>query len=465
MVCKLSIITDQLKRLSNFFVEHIVIMLGLLFGLGSILIFWHLNQLSGVQISAAALKNSRLYSETLKEFRTLYTSEVVLVARANGLEITHDYVAKDNAIPLPATLSMLLGNRLGGSGSGVKSRLYSPFPFPWRESSGGITDGFGRDAWNALNTKPNEPFYRFEEFDGRASLRYATSDLMRSSCVGCHNNHPDTPKNDWRIGQVRGILEVITPIETNVTLASEMIHQTMYLLLGILVLSLTGIGLVTRQLRLRSIEARKLERATSETNKQLAEEVEIRHQVEEKLRKLTHIDALTEIGNRRKFDEEYEREWKRAERSQSSLAIVLIDIDDFKAYNDNYGHLAGDQTLRQIAKLINEVTLRSSDLVARFGGEEFVALLPETELQEALLIAENMRKEVQTKAFRHNFCRTGNVVTVSIGVAAVIPNRLANRDQLINDADKSLYYAKESGRNCVKGNTSASVIPTDQEKE
>ncbi len=465
MINILHIVAKQLKPIFNFFVDNSIVVLGLLFATGSILIFWYLNQLSDIQIRSTAIKNSRLYSEALTEFRTLYTSEVVLVAKANGLAVTHDYLTRDNAIPLPATLSMLLGNRLGGKGSGVKSSLYSPYPFPWRETTGGITDSFGRDAWTSLNTTPSKSFYRFEEVDGRASLRYATADLMRDSCIDCHNNHPDTPKNDWRVGQVRGILEVITPIETNVILANNMIYQTMYLLVGILIVSLVGIGLVTRKLRIRSIESRAFAGVTNKINRQLAEEMKIRKQIEAKLRKLTHIDALTEIGNRRKFDEEYEREWKRALRNQTSLAVVLIDIDNFKAYNDNYGHLAGDQTLRQIAKVMNEVALRSSDLITRFGGEEFVVLMPETDLRGALSVAENIRLEVEALAIKHSFATACDIVTVSAGVAALLPNKQAKQDQLINQADKSLYYAKESGRNCVKGNSIARVIPIGRDEE
>ena len=140
--------------------------------------------------------------------RGLWVSAAIFVAlvsfaylKMSGLERE-----REGAIPLPATLSMLLGNRLAEKEDHGQTRLYSPYPFPWRTKSGGLRDDYSRDAWKALNKRPDEPFYRFQDIDGRPSLRYATADLMRSSCVHCHNNHPDTPKHDWKEGDVRGVL-------------------------------------------------------------------------------------------------------------------------------------------------------------------------------------------------------------------------------------------------------------------
>jgi hypothetical protein len=108
---------------------------------------------------------------------------------------------------------MMHGNRIGALGSGAQSRLYSAYPFPWANDDGGLPDEFAREAWEALTLNPQEPFYRHEAMGEHDVLRYATADLMRPACVGCHNTHPDSPKVDWKVGDVRGVLEVITPLD------------------------------------------------------------------------------------------------------------------------------------------------------------------------------------------------------------------------------------------------------------
>ncbi|MEM9457728.1 MAG: response regulator [Myxococcota bacterium] len=166
-------------------------------------------------LRSSALESARLYSEAITEFRTVYSSEVVERLRDQPIEVTHDYTTKEHAIPLPATLSMMLGERIGEHRRGAATRLYSAYPFPWREERNTqlSTEPFLYEAWEHLVQSPNEPFYRFETYDGRPVLRYATADRMRPSCIACHNNHPQTPKNDWQVGDVRGVLEVIHPMD------------------------------------------------------------------------------------------------------------------------------------------------------------------------------------------------------------------------------------------------------------
>lgn len=169
----------------------------------------HVQGLQSHLVSTQALQNAELLTQAVAEFRTVYTSEVVERIRPSGIEITHDYLLREGAAPLPATLSMILGNRMGAPGSGVESRLYSAYPFPWASEDGGFPDGFAREAWEALTQKPDEPFYRFETLGGRDVLRYATADRMRPACVDCHNTHPDSPKVDWSVGDVRGVFGLL----------------------------------------------------------------------------------------------------------------------------------------------------------------------------------------------------------------------------------------------------------------
>ncbi len=231
-----------------------ILILALLFLFATLAAVWHVSQLQSRLIESSAIKNARLFSETLAEFRTLYTSEVVKAAKQYGLEVSHDYATKENSIPLPATLTMLLGKKLGKHASGSKFMLYSPYPFPWRQENGGLRDQYMEEAWQFLSQNPDKPFYRFVERDGHKSLRYAIADLMRPSCVQCHNNHPDTPKNDWKAGNLRGILEIDLPLEELNESTAEDLKGTMVTFGTIALLGVIGIGSVTNKLRRTSEE-------------------------------------------------------------------------------------------------------------------------------------------------------------------------------------------------------------------
>ncbi len=160
-------------------------------------------------------------------------------------------------------------------------------------------------------------------------------------------------------------------------------------------------------------------------------------------------DGLTGIGNRRHFDREMETEFRRAVRAGQSLALLMLDVDHFKLFNDRYGHLQGDACLRRIATAIASQVNRPGDVIARFGGEEFVVLLPDTDAAGARLIAETVRRTVEAIGIPH-MGGVGGVVTVSVGVAAWAPARSASGPPaLLRAADAALYDAKEDGRNRV----------------
>jgi len=215
---------------------------------------WYVSHLQSNLIASIVLQDASLYSQALGEFRTLYTSEVVDTVIKRGVEVTHDHATREGAIPLPATLTMLIGKRIGAHGSGAQTRLYSPYPFPWRQEEGGLQDAFSQEAWSSLQYHPDKPFYRFEEFNGIRSLRYATADLMRPSCVDCHNVHPASPKTDWKEGDVRGVLEVILPLDR--AMAQTYIGlKGSFALMGVMsVLGLAGLALVIGRLRRTSAD-------------------------------------------------------------------------------------------------------------------------------------------------------------------------------------------------------------------
>lgn len=167
------------------------------------------------------------------------------------------------------------------------------------------------------------------------------------------------------------------------------------------------------------------------------------------LSRLAHIDALTELNNRRGFVLLYGREWGRSSRESLPLSVIMIDIDSFKTYNDNYGHVAGDDALRIVAKTLLDSLLRPADIVARYGGEEFVVLLPNTELEGAIQVAERLTLAIEALQVRHEYSPVSQYVTISAGCAEKEEGQSAT--QLIDIADKNLYRAKENGRNQVFG--------------
>ncbi|MGD1699733.1 diguanylate cyclase domain-containing protein [Dapis sp. BLCC M229] len=169
----------------------------------------------------------------------------------------------------------------------------------------------------------------------------------------------------------------------------------------------------------------------------------------QQLQKVAKIDGLTGIANRRSFDEYLEKEWRRLTRTKLPLSLILCDVDYFKYYNDYYGHLAGDDCLRKIAQSIKQTVKRSADLVARYGGEEFAIILPNTSGENAEKVVELIRTAIHKLYINHSASRVSKYVTMSMGVASVIPTKTESPQSLIAKADEALYHAKEKGRDCV----------------
>jgi len=169
----------------------------------------------------------------------------------------------------------------------------------------------------------------------------------------------------------------------------------------------------------------------------------------EQLHALAMVDGLTGVANRRRFDEVFENEWRRSRRDKTPLALLMIDIDHFKQFNDNHGHQSGDKCLQKIAQVLQEGIGRSTDLVARYGGEEFICLLTESDINGAAAKAESLRKAVEELHIPHEGSSSAFYVTISIGAASRIPDENSESQQLIADADDALYKAKHNGRNRV----------------
>ncbi|MBF0201400.1 MAG: transporter substrate-binding domain-containing protein [Desulfamplus sp.] len=170
-------------------------------------------------------------------------------------------------------------------------------------------------------------------------------------------------------------------------------------------------------------------------------------QANRKLEAISYLDGLTKIPNRRRFDDVLEKEWHRCERNQHYLTLIMLDIDYFKLYNDRYGHLMGDDCLKKVAEAINLVPGRSSDFVARYGGEEFGIILPDTDMNGAKAVAKRVLSDIEKLKIPHEDSLISDYISVSLGVASVVPSNLMFPRQLVDFADQLLYQAKEGGRN------------------
>ncbi|MEB3179939.1 MAG: adenylate/guanylate cyclase domain-containing protein [Nostocaceae cyanobacterium] len=266
------LITRILDALSQLLFRRTILILTLLFCVGLAGALWNISRLSSELVKTQALETTALYAQAIKEARTLYASKAVdKVKMVPGISVTHDYATKEGAIPLPATYLIELASSLSKQNTGMSVRLYSDYPFPWRKTEGGATDNFEKDALSYLRQNPQQPYYSFENFQGRLSLRYAQADLLKPSCVNCHNTHPDSPKRDWKVGDVRGILEITTPLDSYMVKTFKGLKGTFMTLAIVTVLALSGLALVISKQRRTSVE---LERRVRERTAQLQLEQE-----------------------------------------------------------------------------------------------------------------------------------------------------------------------------------------------
>lgn len=189
--------------------------------------------------------------------------------------------------------------------------------------------------------------------------------------------------------------------------------------------------------------------ATDEANKDL-------RKANEELEKISMVDGLTGIFNRRYFDTFLEQLWEINMREKFPIALIMTDIDRFKNYNDTYGHLAGDQCLKNVATIINETVSRKGDFVARYGGEEFAILLSNTSETDAIKLAEKIRRKIENEVIDNGLAKTS--ITISLGVASMVSRKLITADDLIEIADQALYQAKKNGRNCVVAASSLRIV-------
>lgn len=200
----------------------------LTFGAG----LWHLSRLADQLIHATAIEGAALEAQTLSIVQDFYAK--VVVAKVRGkVSVTHRYASVDGAIPVPASFTIDLGEHIRKSKiTNMSARLYSDFPFAHREG-GGPEDEFEKVALQQIRWSPDQPYYRFETYQGRPALRYATARIMKKACVDCHNTHPDSTRKDWKVGDVRGVLEIIRPLDADIARTRDRLGETFLYMLGV----------------------------------------------------------------------------------------------------------------------------------------------------------------------------------------------------------------------------------------
>ena len=230
-----------------------------------------------------ATESAREHAESVTQFRNFYAQELVPRAVRAGVSVTHDYKSTDNALPLPATLTIDLGHYLSKVDGGTQVRLYSDLPFPWRVGERELDD-FQKQALLHLKQQPEDPFVREEVMNGQRVLRYAQADRMLSGCVACHNYYQGSPKTDWKVGDVRGALEVILPVSQWQSATTDVLIRTFTVLLCLLLGGLLLVWLSVRRIRTALIDSRELSTQRKEAIQQLNQEISERQVVEQELR-------------------------------------------------------------------------------------------------------------------------------------------------------------------------------------
>ena len=240
-------------------------------------------QSSEAMVQQYAAESAQTHAASVTQFRNFYTQELVPRAVKGGMVVTHDYQSRDNALPLPATLTIDLGHYLSKVDGGTQVRLYSDQPFPWRVAERSLDD-FQKQALQHLKEKPNQPFVREEIMNGTRVLRFAQADRMLSSCVACHNSYPGSPRTDWQVGDVRGALEVVLPVSQWQLASTGVLNRTFVVLLVLLLLGFLLIWFSVKRIRTALMTSRQLSNERQLAIRQLSEEIAEREQVERNLR-------------------------------------------------------------------------------------------------------------------------------------------------------------------------------------
>jgi diguanylate cyclase (GGDEF)-like protein len=404
-----------------------------------------------------AVMRSTQTAEQMRALRTFYSDHVVAAAVRSGTKASATYKTEPASIPVPTTF--ILDAAADFSTDSVRVALVSPYPWPTR--AGRVLDSFEVAAWNYLAGRPDGRFTRRETIAGREVLRVAIGDRMDATCVACHNSNPLSPKKDWKVGDVRGLIEVVTSIDAVTHGARQLSWKLVasIVLAGSLLLALLLL-IGTRLIRpLRDLTAvihliagghdqatlPHLDRGdelgtVARALQSLQEQTRERARAEAQITYMARHDGLTGLPNRVLFHQEMERALTRLPRDEP-FAVLCLDLDRFKSVNDTLGHPVGDALLVEVAQRLS-ACIRDGDMVARLGGDEFALLQRAThDPSNATSLAERIIEALSTP------CHVAGhtiLMGTSVGIAFA-PGDGADADMLLKAADMALYRAKNDG--------------------
>ena len=405
-----------------------------------------------------ALVRGEQTARQLQTLRSFYSEHVVARATKSGTAASPAYKTDGTSIPVPTTFILDVAEAFKDNGLVV--RLVSPYPWPTRK--GRVLDDFEKEAWDGLSRNPDGLWSRRGQLDGREVLRLAVADRMQQSCVDCHNAAPTSPKKDWKVGDVRGLIEVVQPIDAILAGSNALSWNLVAggtagglillgLLLGNAMRLIRPLSDLTRAIRAMAHGAqdepiphtdRTDELGTvAQALKNLQEQTAERARAEAMVTHMAHHDALTMLPNRVRFRENLKQDLLRV-RPEQPLAVLCLDLDDFKAVNDTLGHPVGDALLKSVAERLL-ACVRDTDTVARLGGDEFaVVQVGGAQPVAATVLAQQL---IETIAEPYEIEGHSVVIGTSAGIA-LAPNDGSDPDELLKNADMALYRAKAEGR-------------------
>lgn len=376
---------------------------------------------------ALASRTAEVLASTINQARVSYSLNAAAKIRLHpDIHVQANYRDHDLAIPNPATFAIELGQSISRPTEGFILSTYSKYPFKGRKQSAGPQDDFQQDALEKLSTE-NNVFERVETLNGLTVLRRAEAIFMKKSCIACHNSHAASPRTDWKVGDVRGALDITIPL----TADAEDVAMTVgyaYVMFS----SFSVIGLFCMFFTLKR-------------SNNLTKELELK--VEERtllLNELAYTDSLTKIANRRYFDE-VSKATINDKDVTLPIALIFYDLDHFKAINDCFGHDIGDECLVAVVNAVSQALRQKSDFHARIGGDEFAIILKNVtkdELEKIILrILDNIRLVIiPSEATLSLTCSIGSSFITQLSEGITI-------NQVLKVADKALYQAKSQGRN------------------
>jgi len=344
----------RLQRLGRLMYRHTVPSLVVLLCAGVIAAVVNMATLSSQLISSQAELSSALYINSLQQTRTYYSENVVKKLKNNPeIKIDYDHLHQPDTIPLPATFLIDISKAISNRDNGVSFRLLSNHPFAFRKD-GGPHDSFERQALTYLEQHPNESFSRIAKFNGRESFRYARADIMKASCVACHNTHPESTKRDWKVGDVRGIVEVTTPIEVLAQKTRSGLLLTLISTGSLLALATLGVMLVVK--RLKRISQELESKVQERTRKLRSANLQLREEQQKSSELLLNILPESIV-------ERIQQGETNISDSFNEASILFADIVNFTPMSE-------DLSSSELIEILSTIFSRFDALTEQFGLEK-----------------------------------------------------------------------------------------------